>query len=264
MENIHPTAIIEKGAILHKTVQVGPYCTVGAHVTLGKGTRLISHVVIEGHTTLGEDNIVYPFASLGQPSPDRKYKGEDSRLEIGDRNDIREYVTMHIGTSADRNCTSVGNDNLFMATSHIAHDCMIANNCVLANAANLAGHVVVEDYAIIGGLTGIHQHVRIGRYAFVGGHIGVMHDVPPFTLTTGSNAVLKGLNLIGLRRHGFSRNDIKALSKAFSHLFSNKGDLTLKARAIEIKKLFAGDAHVAELMDFMAHSERGITDVDEG
>ncbi|HEX2858897.1 MAG TPA: acyl-ACP--UDP-N-acetylglucosamine O-acyltransferase [Alphaproteobacteria bacterium] len=254
--SIHPTAIIAPGAKLHKTVQVGPYCTVGENVTIGAGTILVGHVAITGHTTLGENNTVYPFASLGQPSPDRKYKGEKTTLIIGNGNDIREYVTMHIGTAADKGKTTVGSDNLFMAGSHVAHDCVVGSRCTIANYVQLAGHVVLEDDVTIGGLSGIAQHLRIGRHAIIGGHSAVSQDVPPFGNVSGRKAQLKGLNLIGLRRRGFDRMLIQAIDEAYDYLF-DADDLPLNQRATQLKKR-SKLSEVKELADFVLTSNRGI------
>lgn len=262
MSNIHPTAILEKGAKVDATAEVGPYCTIGANVKLGAGTRLVSHVVVAGHTTLGKNNVVYPFASLGQPSPDRKYKGEEATLVIGDGNDIREGVTMHIGTGADKGTTRVGSNNLFMAGSHVAHDCVVGSNCILANYVQLAGHVELADNVTIGGLSGIHQRVRVGEHSIVGGHAGVEHDVPPFSSVSGRRATLKGLNLIGLRRRGFDKALIHALDEAYDFLFEEDDDLPLQERAKKLKRR-GKQREVKALADFVLTSQRGVTAYDE-
>lgn len=259
--SIHPTAIIAPGAKLHQSVQVGPYCTIGEHVVIGAGTKLVGHVAITGHATLGENNTIYPFASLGQPSPDRKYKGEKATLVIGDGNDIREYVTMHIGTAADKGQTTVGNNNLFMAGSHVAHDCVVGSRCTIANYVQLAGHVTLEDDVTIGGLSGIAQHARIGRHAVIGGHAAVGQDVPPFGNVSGRKAQLKGLNLVGLRRRGFDRLLIQAIDEAYDYLF-DADDLPLSQRATQLKKR-SKLAEVKELADFVLASNRGISTYEE-
>lgn len=260
---IHPTAIIEKGARIHPTAEIGPYCTVGAHVKIGEGTRLVSHVVITGHTTIGRNNIIYPFASLGQPSPDRKYKGELATLTIGDNNDIRESVTMHIGTAADKGETVIGSHNLFMAGTHVAHDCIVGNHCILANFAQLAGHVEVADHVTIGGLSGIHQRVRIGTHAIVGGHTAVDYDVPPFASVAGRRASLKGLNLIGLRRRGFEKSVIHLLDEAYDYLFDeSEDDLPLHQRAEKLKRRVK-TKEVKALADFVLASQRGVTSYED-
>lgn len=253
---VHPTALVAEGAVLAAGVEIGPFCTVGKDVVLGEGTRLVSHVVVAGRTTLGARNVVYPFASLGQPSPDRKYKGEDAALVVGDDNDIREYVTVHIGTAADKGETRIGDRNLLMAGSHVAHDCVVGSDCILANYVQLAGHVVVEDNVVIGGLSGVHQRVRVGTGAIVGGASAVDHDVPPYASVAGERAVLKGLNLIGLRRRGMSRDLIGALDEAYAFLFA-EGDAPLVERARELQGKSAGE--VRQLAEFVLASQRGMT-----
>jgi UDP-N-acetylglucosamine acyltransferase len=256
---VHSTAFIAPGAKLHPSVAVGPFCTIGPQVSIGEGTRLISHVVLTGQTTLGKHNIVYPFASIGQPSPDRKFKGEETTLIIGDGNDIREGVTMHVGTAAGGGTTRVGNANLFMAGSHVAHDCMIGNHCIIANYAQLAGHVEVADYVNIGGLSGIHQRVRIGTRAIVGGHTAVDHDVPPFASVAGKRASLKGLNLIGLRRQGMEKALIHALDEAYDYLFEVADDnVSLQERASRLKRR-SKQPELKALATFVLNSQRGVT-----
>jgi UDP-N-acetylglucosamine acyltransferase len=263
MSTIHPTAIIEPGAKLGKDVLVGPFCTVGADVEIGDGTRLISHVVITGHTTIGKNNVVYPFASLGQPSPDRKYKGEKATLTIGDGNDIREGVTMHIGTGADKGTTAVGSNNLLMAGMHVAHDCIVGNHVIIANYTQLAGHVEIADHVTIGGLSGIHQHVRVGTHAIIGGHTAVDHDVPPFASVSGRRAILKGLNLVGLRRRGFDKSLIRSLEDAYDLLFEiNDEDLPLLERA-RLLKQSSKLPEVKALADFVLATQRGMTGYDD-
>jgi UDP-N-acetylglucosamine acyltransferase len=259
MATIHPTAFVEPGAKLAADVVVGPFCTIGAHVQIGAGTRLVSHVVITGHTTIGKNNIIYPFASLGQPSPDRKYKGEAATLTIGNNNDIREGVTMHIGTVADKGTTAVGSNNLFMAGSHVAHDCVVGDNCILANYVQLAGHVELADNVTIGGLTGIHQRVHIGTHAIVGGHAGVAQDVPPYANVAGRRATLQGLNLVGLRRKGMDKVLIHALDDAYEFLFDLEDeDLTLVERAEKLRRR-SKQPEIKALADFVLNSKRGIT-----
>ncbi len=259
--SIHPTAFLEPGAKLGKDVAIGPFCTVGANVHIGAGTRLVSHVVVTGHTTLGKNNIIYPFASLGHPSPDRKYKGENATLTIGDSNDIREGVTMHIGTGADKGTTRVGSHNLFMAGSHVAHDCIVGSHVILANYAQLAGHVEIADNVIIGGLSGIHQNVRVGTHAIIGGHTAVDHDVPPFASVSGRRATLKGLNLVGLRRRGFDKSLIRELDTAYDFLFDESPeneDMPLTERAEKLKRR-SKIAEVKALATFVLTTHRGVT-----
>lgn len=262
--SIHPTAHVHPAAKLAKGVIVGPFCVVDEHVTIGANTRLVSHVVVTGHTTIGAHNVIYPFASLGQPSPDRKYKGEAATLTVGDHNDIREYVTMHIGTAADKGTTTVGSHNLFMAGVHIAHDCVVANRCILANYVQLAGHVQLADEVIIGGLSGIHQNVRIGRQAIIGGHTAVDYDVPPFANVAGRRGHLKGLNLVGLRRKGMERSLITALDEAYDYLFDedDTSSVPLQERARKLKRR-SKQPEVKALADFVMASQRGVTSYED-
>ncbi|PZP39818.1 MAG: acyl-[acyl-carrier-protein]--UDP-N-acetylglucosamine O-acyltransferase [Pseudomonas fluorescens] len=265
MATIHPTAIIEDGAKLGEGVIIGPYCTIGAEVSLGAGSRLVSHVVITGKTMIGQNNVIYPFASLGQPSPDRKYKGEAATLTVGDNNDIREGVTMHIGTGADKGTTTVGSNNLFMAGSHVAHDCVVGSNVIIANYTQLAGHVEIADNVTIGGLSGIHQHVRVGNHAIIGGHTAVDHDVPPYASVSGRRATLKGLNLVGLRRRGFEKTLIRELDDAYDFLFDESADnedMPLTERATKLKRR-TKTAEVKALAEFVLSTHRGLTGYDE-
>jgi UDP-N-acetylglucosamine acyltransferase len=221
---IHPTALIDPAARIGKNFKAGPFCYVGAHVTVGDDVELKSHVVLEGYTKLGHRNIIYPFATLGHIPQDKKYAGEQTILEIGDDNRIREYVTMHPGTETGNGVTKVGNRGLFMIGAHIAHDCLIGDDVIFANQATLAGHVVVEDHVIIGGLSAVHQFVRIGTHAMIGGMSGVEQDVIPYGIVIGERARLSGLNLVGLRRHGFSQKAINALREAYRTLFVPEAD----------------------------------------
>ena len=262
MTKIHPTAIVENGAQLGVDVEIGPYCVVGPEVVLGDGTQLQSHVVVTGKTTIGAENVIYPFASLGQPSPDRKYAGEEASLVVGDRNDIREYVTMHIGTGADRGETTVGSDNLLMSLTHIAHDCVVGNNCIFANGVHLAGHVVVEDDVVIGGLSGVLQKVRVGQHAIIGGHSGVDKDVLPYSNVAGKRATLGGLNLVGLRRRGFSKESIHALQAAYDHLFEEMDGQSFSERVQELATQPMAE-EVAHLIEFLNTAQRGITRPEE-
>lgn len=262
VEGIHATAIVAKGAKIGHGVEIGPFCVIGPKVVLGEGTRLVSHVVIAGRTKVGKNNVVYPFASLGQPSPDRKYEGEDTVLVVGDGNDIREGVTMHIGTAAGGGKTVVGHRNLLMAGSHVAHDCVVGDDCILANYAQLAGHVVLGDKVVIGGLSGIHQRVRVGSHAIVGGHTAVDYDVPPFASVAGRRATLKGLNLIGLRRRGFDKGLIHALDEAYEFLFASDDEAPLQEKAKRLKKRVK-QAEVKLLAEFVLESQRGVTCYEE-
>lgn len=230
MSTIHPTAIIEDGAKLGNDVTIGPYCLVGKHVTLGDRVVLKSHVVIQGHTCLGDETTVYPFASLGHAPQDLKYHGEPSTLKIGKRNTIREHVTMNPGTENGIMKTVIGDGGLFMIGVHVAHDCVIGNNVILANNVTLAGHVEIEDNAIIGGLSAVKQFVRIGRNAMIGGMSGVESDVIPYGLVIGERAHLAGLNIIGMKRYNFEKEQINELRQTYSRLFSGDTNDTLAHR----------------------------------
>jgi UDP-N-acetylglucosamine acyltransferase len=252
---IHPAAIVDSAAQLGVNVEIGPYCVVGPHVRLGDGVKLISHVVIAGRTTLGAKCVVYPFASLGHPPQDLKFKGEPSTLEIGANNQIREHVTMNPGTEGGGMATRIGDNGLFMMASHVAHDCNVGNNVVLANNATLAGHVTVGDFVIVGGLSAVHQFVRIGSYAIIGGMSGVEKDVIPFGLVKGERAHLAGLNLVGLERRGFNRDDVHALRGAYRMLFAPEG--TLAERLEETATHYSQQQHVSNIVNFIrAASDR--------
>lgn len=251
--HIHPTAVIEKGAVLGDNVRIGPYCVVGPNVKLGNGVELKSHVVVDGYTTIGDETVVFPFASLGHAPQDLKYKGEKSELIIGKRNKIREHVTMNPGTEGDKMKTIVGDNCLFMMSSHVAHDCVIGNNVILANNATLAGHVEVGDFSIIGGLAAVHQFVRIGPYAMIGGMSAVEYDVIPFGLVKGERAHLAGLNYIGLERRGFTKEQVQVLLKAFKQLFEGAG--TLSERTEKVATDFSGEQAVMRMIDFIRAKE---------
>jgi UDP-N-acetylglucosamine acyltransferase len=234
--SIHPTAIIADGAKIGTNVSVGAYSVIGENVTLADGVILHSHVVVDGNTSIGEATEIFPFASIGHRPQDKKFKGEDSRLIIGARNVIREHVTMNPGTEGGGMITTVGDDCLFMASSHVAHDCHVGNRVILANNATIAGHVTVGDFAIIGGLSAVHQFVRIGTHAFIGGMSAVEKDVIPFGTVKGERASLEGLNLVGLKRMDIERARIHALRHAFKELFlSNEGTLNDRAEAMKSK-----------------------------
>jgi UDP-N-acetylglucosamine acyltransferase len=253
---VHPTALVAREAELGPRVRIGPYAVIGPQVRIGTRTWVGAHAVIQGRTTLGADNRVFPFASLGQPPQDLKYRGEASRLEIGAGNAIREYVTMNPGTEAGGMVTRVGNGSLFMANAHVGHDCEVGDTVVLANSAALAGHVVVEAHAIIGGLGGVHQFTRVGESAMCGAGAMVSQDVPPFCTASGDRARLYGLNLIGLKRRGFPEITVRALKRAYRALFlSGKPLEAAVARAREA----AGDTpEVAQLIAFVEGSARGV------
>ena len=248
--HIHPTAVIANGAQIAPGVTIGPYCVIEEHVIIGEGTRLISHVSVGGHTTIGRNCTIYPFASLGHAPQDLKFKGEPSGLRIGDNNTIREHVTMNPGTEGGGMLTSVGNNCLFMVGAHVAHDCKVEDHVILANNATLAGHVSVGTHAIIGGLAAIHQFVRIGRHAIIGGMSGVEHDVIPYGSVLGERANLAGLNLVGLKRRGFDRDNIHALRNAYKLVFEET-EGTLAERAEKVRSQYQNVPEVMEIIDFM-------------
>ena len=249
MSDIHPTAIIEEGAELREGVTIGPYCCVGPNATLETGVRLTSHIVVAGATTIGPNTHVYPFASLGHQPQDLKYKGEESLLKIGANNIVREYVTMNPGTEGGGMLTDVGNNCLFMVGAHVAHDCKIGNHVIFANNATVGGHVIVEDFAILGGLSAIHQFVRVGRHAMVGGMSGVEQDVIPYGSVIGNRARLAGLNIIGLRRRGFSRGEIATLRKAYRLLFAEEGSMV--ERLNDVSEMYKENEAVMDIVDFI-------------
>jgi len=249
MADIHRTAVVDAGATIGEGVVVGPWCTVGPDVVLEDGVRLISHVVVAGRTSIGPRTILYPFASIGTPPQDVKYRGEESRLEIGADNIIREHVTMNPGTEGGGMLTRVGAGGLFMAGSHVAHDCVVGTGVVMANQTALAGHVTVGDFAIIGGLSGVHQFCRIGAHAIVGAMSMVAQDVIPYGSAHGDRARLTGLNLVGLERRAFPPQEVHALRTAYRLLFTDEG--TLAERLDDVAGMCAGNEPVMEIVDFM-------------
>lgn len=251
---IHPTAIVADTAQIADDVVVGPFCTVGPYVKLGRGVKLVSHVVVEGRTEIGEETTVYPFAVLGTAPQDLKYHGEESVLIIGARNKIRENVTMNPGTEGGGMKTVVGSDCLFMVGAHVAHDCQVGNRVILANNATLAGHVTVGDYAILGGLSAVHQFVRIGAHAMIGGMSGVDSDVIPYGLVKGDRASLQGLNLVGMERRGYSRNDVGVARNAYKALFEAKG--TLAERIESAASEYADNPAVSEMVSFLRNKSK--------
>ena len=249
MTQIHPTAIVDPGAQLGRDVEIGAFCTVGARVQLGDGVRLVSHVVVEGSTSIGTGTTVYPFAVLGGAPQHLAHKGEDTRLVIGERNTIREHVTMHTGTVGGGGVTTVGSDSLYMVGAHVAHDCVIGDRVTFANNATLGGHVVIGDFVFMGGLCAVHQFTRIGRYSFVGGGGVVTKDIIPYGSVWGNHAHLEGLNLVGLKRRGFSREAINALRAAYRLLFADEG--TFQERLDDVVEAHAGTPEVMEIVDFI-------------
>lgn len=257
MMDIHPTAIVDPKAQLASGVKVGPYCVVGPHVALDEGVVLHSHVVVEGRTSVGARTQIYPFASIGHQPQDLKYKGEPSTLEIGTDNLIREHVTMNPGTEGGGMVTRVGNHCAFLAASHVGHDSIVGDHVVFSNNVMLAGHCKIGDYVIFGGGAALHQFGRVGKHAFIGGMSAVENDVIPYGLVIGNRAHLVGLNLVGLRRRGFSREQMQAMREAYNLLFSEQG--TLRDRVEQVAEKFAGKAEVMEIVDFIrAEADRAI------
>ncbi len=257
MNNIHPSAIVEDGAQIGQGVTIGPFCLVGHEVRLDDGVSLHSHVVIAGRCRIGANTKIFPFASIGTQPQDLKYKGEPSELIIGCNNIIREHVTMSPGTEGGGMVTTVGNNCLFMVGSHVAHDCVIGDHVILVNNATLGGHVSVGDWAILGGLSAAHQFVRIGRHAMIGGMSGVENDVIPYGSVIGNRARLSGLNIVGLKRRGFSRNTIHALRNAYRLLFAPEG--TMAERMEDVAEVFHDNEPVMEIVNFIrADASRAI------
>ncbi len=258
MSDVHPTALIEPGAALAATTKIGPFCHVGRHVQLGENVELISHVVVAGRTTIGDGTRIFPFASIGHQPQDLKYKGEESRLVIGRNNVIREQVTMNPGTEGGGMLTKIGDGCLFMVGVHVAHDCLIGNEVIMANNATLAGHVKVGDFAVFGGLSAAHQFVRVGAYAMVGGVTGVERDVIPYGSVVGDRARLSGLNVVGMQRRGFTREEIQGLRSAYQALFESESG-TFAERVVEATTRFAGIRPVDDVLRFIKEeSSRGL------
>jgi UDP-N-acetylglucosamine acyltransferase len=256
MTKLHATAIIDPCAELDSGVEVGPYSVVGPGVKIGKDSKLHAHVVVQGRTTLGEGNVIFPFATVGSQPQDLKYKGEPSELVIGNRNTIREYASLNPGTSGGGMVTRVGDQNLLMMYCHIAHDCLIGSRNVIANGATLGGHVILEDFIIVGGLVGIHQFVRIGTGAILGAGSMVSMDVPPYCNATGDRAKLRGLNLEGLKRRSFEKPVVEAIRKAYRIAFRSK--LKMEEALAKIRDELPGIPEVERFVSFIANSQRGI------
>jgi UDP-N-acetylglucosamine acyltransferase len=260
MADIHPTAIVHPSAELASTASVGAYSLIGAHVRIGEGSRIGPHCVIEGHTTIGRDNRVFQFCSLGAQPQDKKYAGEPTQLVIGDRNTIREFCTFNLGTVQDGGVTRLGDDNWMMAYTHLAHDCQVGNKTIFANNAQCAGHVHVGDWAILGGFTAVHQFVHIGAHSMTGLGTGLTQDLPPFVMVTGNPAQAHGINAEGLKRRGFSAERIAAVKQMHRALY-RKG-LALEAARAEIEAMRAGageaTADVDLVLGFLAGATRGI------
>jgi UDP-N-acetylglucosamine acyltransferase len=248
MTTVHPTALVDQGARLGAGVRIGPYCVVGADVVLGDDVELMSHVVVEGHTEVGKACVVHPFACLGGAPQHLAHRGEPTRLVIGSNNVIREHATMHTGTAGGRGVTTVGSDGLFMVGAHIAHDCVVGDHIVMANNATLGGNVQLGDFVWMGGLSAVHQHTRIGPHAFIGGLAPVTRDVIPYALV-GNDAHLEGMNLVGLKRRGFSRESIHDLRAAYRLLFAPEG--ALQERVDDLASVFGGSAEVMRVVEFI-------------
>ncbi len=246
---IHPSAAVDPEAKLGDGVEIGHFAVIGPNVTLGSRVKIHSHAIVTGLTEIGEGCEIHPFAVIGGPPQDMKYHGEESRLIVGPHNTIREHVTMNGGTEGGGHVTRVGSHGLFLVGAHVAHDCQIGDHVILVNNATLAGHVIVEDHVILGGLSAVHQWVRVGAHAFVGGMSGVENDVIPFGMVLGNRAELAGLNIVGLKRSGFEREQIHALRQAYRMLFSQEG--TLQERLDDVDKMFPDSAPVQRIVAFM-------------
>jgi UDP-N-acetylglucosamine acyltransferase len=260
MATLHPTAIVDPQAELDASVTVGPYTVIGPHVKIGAGTTVGPHVVLEGHTTIGRDNRIFQFASIGAANQDKKYKGEPTQLVIGDRNTIREFVTLQVGTVQDKAVTTIGNDNWIMAYCHVAHDCVVGNNVTMSNNATLGGHVELGDWVTVGGLTGIHQFVKVGAHAMLGFASAVAQDVPPFMLVDGNPLAVRGFNAIGLKRRDFSAERIAAVKQMHKLLYREGRTLEAARAAIDALAQSTPEAagEVALMSGFLAAATRGI------
>jgi UDP-N-acetylglucosamine acyltransferase len=254
--SIHPTAVIASDAVISDDVDIGPYAVIGAGVEIGSGTRIGPHAVIHGPTRIGANNRIFQFASVGDAPQDKKYRGEPTRLEIGDNNIVRECVTLNRGTTKDAGVTRIGNDNLFMAYSHVAHDCVIGDHCVFANSVALGGHVHIGDWVIMAGFSGVHQFCKVGAHAFIANNAAVTRDVPPYVMTVGQPATAHSINSEGLKRRGFTAEQIRNLRNAFRVLY--RSGLKLADAERELKALAAGQPEVAAFVEFLSQSTRSI------
>lgn len=257
MARIHPTAIVAEGARLHETVEVGPFSIIGPEVEIDEGTTVGSHVVIEGRTKIGKRNRIFQYAAIGAIPQDLKYRGQPTRLEIGDENLIREFTTLHIGTVEGGGVTRIGNRCLLQIYSHVAHDVILGDGVILGAGVLLAGHVVVENHVIFGGGSAVHQFVRIGEHAFISGLTGVGMDVPPYCTVAGHRAELAGLNTVGLTRHNFGEDQIRRIKQAYRTLFREK--LQLREAISRVRAELGDDPRVEHLLRFIEGSERGVT-----
>ena len=256
MTSIHPTAIVDPRARLGEGVRVGPYTVIDGDVEAGEGTTIGAHCVVTGHTRIGRDNRIFHFCSIGEANQDKKYRGEPTRLAIGDRNTIREYCSINRGTAQDRGETTVGNDNWIMAYCHIAHDCVVGDHAVFANNATLAGHVWIGDHTVLGGFTGVHQFVKVGAHVMAGVSSVVLQDIPPFVTVAGHPCAPHGINSEGLKRRGFTPEALSALKRAYKTLY--KSGLTLADARAELERQAQSAPEVRAIVDFLAASTRGI------
>ncbi len=253
---IHPSAVIDADCEIAEGVSIGPFSVIGAGVKIGRGTSVASHVVIQGKTTIGEENRIFQFSSIGEIPQDKKYSGEDTLLRIGDRNTIREYATIHRGTAQDQGITSIGNDNLLMAYTHVAHDCMLKDHIVMSNGSSLAGHVDIDDYAILSGFTLVHQFCSIGAHCFTAMGTAINRDVPPYLLVSGSPAIPRGVNSEGLKRSGFDAETVRLIKDAYKLLYHS--GLKLDEAAEQIAGLAGDSPQLAVMADFLENSRRSI------
>ena len=254
--SIHATAIVAPDAVLGEGVEVGPYCVIGPGVEIGARTRLGAHATIHCHTSVGVDNVIHAFASVGDAPQDKKYQGEPTRLVLGDRNVVREFVTLNRGTTKDRGVTTIGNDNLFMSYSHVAHDCIVGNQCVLANSSTLGGHVVLGDWVIMGGFAAVHQFCKVGAHAFLANNAAVTRDVPPYVMAVGGPAKPHSINAEGLKRRGFSPQQIRNLRNAYSTLY--RSGLRLEDAVERLVEAARDQPEVQLLVDFIPQSTRSL------
>lgn len=255
---IHPQALVSREARLHPSVQVGPWSWIGPGVEIAQNCVIGPHVVIKGHTTIGPNNHIYQFSSLGEDCQDLKYRGEKTFLEIGEGNIFREYVSVHRGTAQDHALTKIGNHNLFITGSHVAHDCVIGNHCIIGHHAGLAGHVHIDDYAILGGYVAVHQFCRIGQHTFLGGNAALVKDLPPYMLAAVDHGDTRAanINVVGLRRRGYGDEDLRVLKRAYKILYRQA--LPLEAALVELKILAQSSIHIQPLLDFIHQATRGI------
>lgn len=255
MITIHPSSVVDPAAMLHPGVEVGPFCHIGAEVEIGADTRLLSHVTVAGPTRIGAGNVFYPYCSIGQRSQDLKYEGEPTHLEIGDHNSFREFCTVNRGTLPGTKTIICSHGN-FLAYSHIAHDCVVGNHVIFSNNGTLAGHVIVEDYVIVGGLSGVHQFCRLGQHAIVGGCTKIVQDVPPYMIADGNPAEIRGINQVGLERRGFSADAVRALRESYRVLY--RSNLNVKQACEKIADTQGGHEVIVRLLEFVGASQRGI------